>query len=291
MKNYKLTKTLIMSGLQCHKKLWFDVHKKIKKEKATFKRGDLFGEQVVKKYKKGYYNSSKAGRVHYDSSWEVRRMKEFDFDKTIKTWNRCSDKILWHDINNKSHYYNPDFYIEYNDGRIIVEEVKGWKNENALLKIEAGQKYYKNKNIEYRVIDELSQFNEPIEIYCSEYENSYGIFERPNFEYIWMMSAVLLSKRSTCLRGKVGCVITDKDMNRVLCLGYNGDSPGGDNQCESLESGKCGCIHAEINAITKASESLNGCVAFITLAPCYHCAKILFARGITKVIYKNAYRR
>jgi len=54
MKSYKLTKTLIKSGLQCHKKLWFDVHKKIKKEKATFKRGDLFGEHVVKKYKKGY---------------------------------------------------------------------------------------------------------------------------------------------------------------------------------------------------------------------------------------------
>lgn len=48
--NY-LTKTKIASGLQCEKKLWFDVHQPIKKkEKATFKRGIRFGDQVIKNY-------------------------------------------------------------------------------------------------------------------------------------------------------------------------------------------------------------------------------------------------
>ena len=53
-KNYALTKTKITSGLQCHKKLWFDVHEPIKFEtKATIERGKRFGKAVIKNYTKG----------------------------------------------------------------------------------------------------------------------------------------------------------------------------------------------------------------------------------------------
>ena len=49
-----LTKSKITSGLQCHKKLWFDVHQPKKNEdKALFRIGNLFGEQVRKNYIKG----------------------------------------------------------------------------------------------------------------------------------------------------------------------------------------------------------------------------------------------
>ena len=48
-----LTKSKIQSGLQCHKKLWFDIHEPLKKiEKAVFKIGNRFGEQVIKNYSK-----------------------------------------------------------------------------------------------------------------------------------------------------------------------------------------------------------------------------------------------
>ena len=48
-----LTKSRITSGLQCHKKLWFDIHEPPKKiEKAVFKLGNRFGEQVIKNYSK-----------------------------------------------------------------------------------------------------------------------------------------------------------------------------------------------------------------------------------------------
>ena len=48
-----LTKSKIQSGLQCHKKLWFDIHEPPKKiEKAVFKMGNRFGEQVIKNYSK-----------------------------------------------------------------------------------------------------------------------------------------------------------------------------------------------------------------------------------------------
>mgnify|MGYP001318044838 FL=1 len=49
-----LTKTKIQSGRQCPKKLWFDVHQPIKKDKAAFRIGNLFGEQVKKNYAKDY---------------------------------------------------------------------------------------------------------------------------------------------------------------------------------------------------------------------------------------------
>ena len=48
-----LTKTKIQSGLQCPKKLWFDVHQPIKhKDKVAFRIGNLFGDHVKKHYSK-----------------------------------------------------------------------------------------------------------------------------------------------------------------------------------------------------------------------------------------------
>ncbi len=53
-KNYTLTKTKITSGLQCHKKLWFDFHEPIKdKDNFIFHLGNRFGEIVRKNYGKG----------------------------------------------------------------------------------------------------------------------------------------------------------------------------------------------------------------------------------------------
>ena len=53
MKNYILTKTLINSGLQCEKKLWFDFHDPIDEDSASFKRGDRFTKEVRKNYGEG----------------------------------------------------------------------------------------------------------------------------------------------------------------------------------------------------------------------------------------------
>ena len=51
--NYTLTKTKITSGLQCHKKLWFDFHEPIKKDKFVFHSGNRFGAIVRKNYGQG----------------------------------------------------------------------------------------------------------------------------------------------------------------------------------------------------------------------------------------------
>jgi len=48
-KYYSLTKTLILSGIQCEKKLWFDLNDKIKlKDKAIFRSGNRFNDVVLK---------------------------------------------------------------------------------------------------------------------------------------------------------------------------------------------------------------------------------------------------
>ena len=50
IKSYKLTKSKITSGLQCKKKLWYDVHDPLKSNKSTFERGERFNEVVRKHY-------------------------------------------------------------------------------------------------------------------------------------------------------------------------------------------------------------------------------------------------
>ena len=54
MKNYLLTKTLILSGIQCEKKLWLDLNQeKQRKDKAIFRAGNRFGNVVRNHYGKG----------------------------------------------------------------------------------------------------------------------------------------------------------------------------------------------------------------------------------------------
>lgn len=53
-KNYILTKTLILSGIQCEKKLWLDLNQeKQRKDKAIFRAGNRFGNVVRNHYGKG----------------------------------------------------------------------------------------------------------------------------------------------------------------------------------------------------------------------------------------------
>ena len=112
--------------------------------------------------------------------------------------------------------------------------------------------------------------------------------DRPDNDEYFMEMAFLVSKRSTCLRRKVGAVIV-KD-KRVLSTGYNG-SPKGTQHCETLgcireqmkiPSGTrhelCRGVHAEQNAIVQAAYfgiSVKDSTIYTTTYPCSMCAKIL----------------
>ena len=66
--------------------------------------------------------------------------------------------------------------------------------------------------------------------------------DRPTFQEIYMKMAIEMSRRSTCVRLQVGCIITSVDFRRVVSVGYNGNASGLPNECDSETPGACGCF-------------------------------------------------
>ena len=112
----------------------------------------------------------------------------------------------------------------------------------------------------------------------------------------YMKMAEVLSSLSHAQRKKVGCLIV-KD-TQIIAEGYNGTPKGFDNDCEYYDDAqeihtKPEVLHAESNAITKLARSTNsssGSTLYVTLAPCYHCSKLIIQAGIEKVFFKEKYR-
>src|SRR5579884_3755943 len=102
-----------------------------------------------------------------------------------------------------------------------------------------------------------------------------------------MRMAEELAKRSTCSRSQVGSVITTGDLTQVLGIGYNGNARGLPNTCDSAEPGRCGCLHAETNAVIKAGAATPGKVMFVTISPCVMCAKMIVNANVGTVYYRD----
>jgi dCMP deaminase len=74
-------------------------------------------------------------------------------------------------------------------------------------------------------------------------------------------------------------------------MGYNGGARGVFNDCLSDEPGKCGHLHAEINALVKMN--FNEAAAkkmYTTTVPCFNCAVAIVNANIGEVIYLEEYR-
>jgi dCMP deaminase len=102
--------------------------------------------------------------------------------------------------------------------------------------------------------------------------------------------AQLLSKRSTCARLQVGCIVASEDGAHIYSYGYNGNARKFPNRCDSAEPGKCGCIHAEANALIKVSVQDSRKVIYCTCMPCKMCAKMIVNSGASKVYFAAEYR-
>jgi len=105
-----------------------------------------------------------------------------------------------------------------------------------------------------------------------------------------------VAERSTCERAKVGAIAV-KD-NRVIAMGYGG-APAGVRHCTEVgcaldpEGGCVRTVHAEQNVIAFAAKqgiSLEGADLYVTLAPCFSCAKLLINAGIKTIYYREPYR-
>ena len=125
---------------------------------------------------------------------------------------------------------------------------------------------------------------------------------RPSWETYFMDIALLVAKRSTCLRRSVGAVVVKE--KRVLSTGYNG-APMNVVHCRvtgcireqmKIPSGErhelCRGIHAEQNAIIQAAyhgASIKDADLYCTNLPCSICAKMIINAGIRTIYYLSGY--
>lgn len=94
-----------------------------------------------------------------------------------------------------------------------------------------------------------------------------------------------LATLSKCTERHVAAIITDSKLTQVYSIGVNG-GPKHSANCLCVTDGKYGCIHAEINALIKCTNTDKNKVMFVTLQPCKQCAAaIINAPGGFKTVY------
>jgi dCMP deaminase len=100
---------------------------------------------------------------------------------------------------------------------------------------------------------------------------------------------------SKAKRKKVGCLIVKG--GQIISDGYNGTPAGYDNNCEyetrfGYET-KPEVLHAESNALMKLAKSTNSSkdsTIYLTMSPCFDCAKLIIQAGVKRVVYSDTYR-
>ncbi len=128
------------------------------------------------------------------------------------------------------------------------------------------------------------------------------IDQRPGWDEYFMQISQLVSRRSTCLRRRVGAIIVKN--RRILATGYNG-TPSKITHCSdsgclriklNIPSGErhelCRGLHAEQNALLQAALygiSVEGASLYITNQPCLICAKMIINAGIREIVIADGY--
>ena len=122
---------------------------------------------------------------------------------------------------------------------------------------------------------------------------------RPSFDETYLEVVDVIAKRSTCLRKKVGAVITID--RRILSHGYNGVPSGHEHCCDT---GKClkdvagteeykVCVHAEQNAICQSAKrglALQGATVYVNADVCITCAKLMVSSGIVRCVVSRDHK-
>ena len=125
---------------------------------------------------------------------------------------------------------------------------------------------------------------------------------RPTWDEYFLGIADLISRRSSCLRRRVGAVLV-KD-KRILATGYNG-VPSKIRHCAEvgcireklkIPSGErhelCRGLHAEQNAFLQAAlhgTSVKDASLYSTTQPCVICAKMIINAGIKEIVIQGDY--
>ena len=125
---------------------------------------------------------------------------------------------------------------------------------------------------------------------------------RKSWDDYFMDLTHLVGSRSTCRRRMVGALLV-KD-KQIISTGYNGAARGTRDCLElgclrdqlGIESGTrheiCRAVHAEQNAIIQAARygiPTFGSILYLTINPCFICAKMIVNAGISKVVFEGNY--
>jgi dCMP deaminase len=119
--------------------------------------------------------------------------------------------------------------------------------------------------------------------------------EQITLDKTYLKMASTWGSLSKARRKQVGCLIVKN--NQIISDGYNGTPHGFDNDCEfetrfGYET-RPEVLHAESNALTKlakSTQSSEGATIYITLCPCFDCAKLIIQSCISRVVYNEEYR-
>jgi dCMP deaminase len=115
--------------------------------------------------------------------------------------------------------------------------------------------------------------------------------ERLSWDDYFKEIVQVASKRSSCERLKVGCLLVLN--NRIVSQGYNGFLPGCSHISIVRDGHEQGTVHAEQNALCDCSKrgvSCNESIAYITHYPCIICTRLLLASGVKEIKYINDYK-
>ncbi|EXJ90882.1 dCMP deaminase [Capronia coronata CBS 617.96] len=126
---------------------------------------------------------------------------------------------------------------------------------------------------------------------------------RPTWDAYFMTLASLASRRSNCMKRRVGCVLVHNF--RIISTGYNGTprnltncNEGGCARCNSASSGgsalsTCLCLHAEENALLEAGRERikddGRTTLYCDTCPCLTCSVKIAQVGVKEVVYTQGY--
>jgi dCMP deaminase len=118
-------------------------------------------------------------------------------------------------------------------------------------------------------------------------------------EEYFLQMADLVSKRGTCNRRQVGCVVTNEH-NHVIATGYNGVPRGvahcqGEHLCPGAKAKSgmsldlCYATHAEINALIQCKDTMSIHTIYCTTFPCIQCIKAILNTSCERIVAKKTY--
>jgi len=120
----------------------------IEKRIDTYTKRLAAGLYTIKNnWKTGYYTRKNGEKEWYDSSYELKKMEEYDING-IQWTKKHKIRIPYVNKNGMKTYYVPDFFINGN----TIEEIKGWIKDTDVVKAHEAIEFCKHSGWNYRFL-------------------------------------------------------------------------------------------------------------------------------------------